>query len=330
MLLGDEYGRMPRTWCAVAIGAMVAGSLAGCSDNRPPIDESQLADISLLGASVQRTLLISTRAENVYVQQCMNDAGFEFFVVDDASQVEAPHESLELFVGEITEESAPTGGYGPYVDSPLFNSGVTAASDDGGAESTQSRSVAYFDSLSEADQAAWGIAFDGGPDGERIVLTDGTSIPAQGCLGEAMDKVHGDALVDYVLLSNKIQRLLLGVNLDNDPGYSAAMTSWRGCMAKEGYAFDSVAQAIAAGVALRGNAVQPTDAEISQAVTDAACQTDANLLEVTLGAVDREARTLVDENLALILAWRELEATLLKRCGEILGFTYEPLLTGSE
>ncbi len=329
-MLGVEYGRIPRTWRAVAIGALVTGSLAGCTDGQPPLDRSQLADISLLGASVQRTLLISTRAENVFAQECMNDAGFEFFVVDDASQVDTPDEALMLFVGEITEESAPTSGYEPYVDSPLFNPDVVAASDEGATESPQSRSVAYFDSLSEADQAAYEIAFDGGPDGERIVLIDGTSIPAQGCLRQAMEEVHGDALVDYVLMSNKIQRLLFSVNLEDGPAYSAAVASWRTCMAKEGYAFDSVAQAIAAGVALRGDDVQPTDVEIAQAVTDVTCQANANLVDVTLDAVDREGRMLVDENLALILAWSELEATLLKRCGEILGFNYEPLLTGSE
>ncbi len=91
-----------------------------------------------------------------------------------------------------------------------------------------------------------------------------------------------------------------------------------------GYDFESVGDAISAGVALRGDAVQPTSEEIDQAVADANCQASSDLPGALHRAFDRQQQQVIEDNLDVLLAWRDLEVMILERSSEILGITYEP------
>jgi hypothetical protein len=157
-----------------------------------------------------------------------------------------------------------------------------------------------------------------------VTLEDGMGIPAEGCVSDAALDVLGDQRFDVYLTFNKVQRLIGQLVLEGDPEYDSAFGSWQTCVAAEGFEFDSVADAISAGVALRGDAVQPTALEISQAVTDARCQAEADLPGATQRAFDRKQREVLDESLDLLLTWHDIEVMILERSSAILGVTYEP------
>jgi hypothetical protein len=304
------------------------GAVSGCSGAPGATEELPIQDVSLLVASAQRTMGIETAAENVLIRDCMAQAGFEFYLPDAGAVDPGVGEgAFILFVNEISEDSAVKSGYGAYVDSPFFG-GLTfeqQVSDDAEfAASAQAHNSEYYFSLSPDDQQAYEIAFDGGPDGERVTLEDGMGIPAEGCIADSARDVLGDERFDVYLMFNKVQRLMSQLDLEGDPEYDPAFGSWQACMADGGYEFDSVTDAISAGVALRGDAVQPTALEIDQAVTDARCQAEADLPGATQRAFDRKQREVLDESLDLLLTWHDMEVMILERSSAILGVTYEP------
>ena len=94
-------------------------------------------------------------------------------------------------------------------------------------------------------------------------------------------------------------------------------------MVEAGYPFESPYEAIAAGVSLRGNSVAATEAETKQAVADASCQQGSGLPEVMQAAYSRVQQSLMEDNVELILAWSQLEESLLARSSEILGVDFE-------
>lgn len=317
-----------RATIGLMIAALAGGcALTSCSNETSPSSSLPPADLSLLVASAQRTMTIVGRAENILVRDCMDEAGFEFYV-ESTANTEIPLENgFALFAGDLTPESAPDSGYGPYVDSPFFSelSSVDGEETDREFSSeAQQRNFDYFANLSADDQAAYNEAFNGGPDAEVITLEDGAQTSAEGCLTDARKEVLGEKWLDVFLTFNKLQMALAQINLEVDPGVLSATENWRACMAEAGYVFDDVSEAIRAGIALRGNSVQPTSEEINQAVADATCRASSDLASVTEQAFERSERQVIEQNLDVLLAWGELEVMILAEASQILGVTYEP------
>jgi len=314
---------------SAAMVLILAGVMSGCSGSESDGSSTDLppADLSLLVASAHRTMTIETRAENILIRDCMQEAGFEFYVESSASTDVPIDEGFALFAGEMTAESAPVTGYGPFLDSPFFQVASSAADDVVAPESSatsEARNADYYFGLSEGDQVAYEQAFDGGPDAQRITFDDGTQTSAEGCLSDARREVLGDQWLDVVVTFNALQLALAQIDISADPEFSAAATDWSACMADAGYAFDSLGDAIVAGIALRGDAVQPTAEEIDQAVADVSCQESVDLANASQRAFDRLERQAIEDNLDVLLAWETLEPMILEHASAILGVTYEP------
>lgn len=316
----------------LALAALVAVSLQGCTTGGRGGEELPIEDLSLLVAGAQRTMTIETRAENVLIRDCMKQAGFEFFIESAAAVVpDVDGGSYALFVGQITEESASTTGYGPFVDSPFFApnepdpSKPSDVDDAAFNESSHARNNKYYEELSPEDQRAYLVAFEGDGDDTRVTLDDGVSIPNVGCLADASREVLGEERLDVILTFNEVQNLMGNLETEGDSDLVAASEDWRVCMLESGYDFETVPEAIAAGVALRGDAVQPTANEIDQAVADAFCQASSDLPGATQRAFDSEQRQVIEDNTDLLLAWQGLEVVILERSSRVLGFTYEPV-----
>jgi len=313
----------------LAVIVILSTSMSACVGSGGPAKEAPFDDVSQLITSAQRTMAIETAAENLLLRECMSEAGFEFYV-QDPTMVDpgVEDEAIQLLVNEITEDSATLSGYGEYVDSPFFgqpNAELEARDDEEFSATSHSRNNEYFNMLSTIDRQAYLVAFEGGPEGERVTLDDGTGIPAGGCIGAAGDEVLGDQKLTVYETFTSVQSLARQVALEGDPEYDAAFESWQSCMQADGYDFASVSEAISAGVTLRGDSVQPTSGEIDQALTDAKCQLQSDLPSVTESAFSRKQREVLDGSLDLLLTWHDVEEMVLTRSSQVLGITYEPV-----
>jgi hypothetical protein len=299
--------------------------LTSCTDvGREPL-EAVPDNLEEILASAHRTMTIKTAAENVLIRDCMQSQGFEFFVdsVVDIEEITG-RQQLEIFIGQLTVETAPTTGYGPYVDSPYFASADAMEDEVDFESSSQGRNSAYYNDLSAADKDAYEVVFRGDSNGTYIQLDDGTGIPTSGCVGEAGKELLGEKLVDVTLAFNRVQNVVAQLNVADDVTLIETSEEWAACMSDKGYNFSSVGDAIAAGVALRGDAVAAQDDEIAQAIADAECQASVDLAAEVIRAYERKQSELIAGHLDDILAWYALEDVVLAKSSAVLGVTYEP------
>ncbi len=312
---------------AAVVISILAGVLSGCAESAGSSTALPTADLSLLVASAHRTMNIESRAENTVVRDCMEQAGFEFYVDSSTPTEFSNDQGYSIFAGVMTAESAPVTGYGPFLDSPYFQAEASTAGgavDPEDSVSSETRNADYYFGLPKGDQVAYEEALDGGPDARQITLDDGTQFSAEGCRAEARRVVLGDQWFDVIVTFNAVQLTLIQLDISADPEFSAAAASWKSCMAEAGYRFDTLGDAIAAGIALRGDAVQPTVEETRQAATDVMCQDLSRLADASHRAFDRLERKTIEDNLDTLLSWEAQEPKILERASAILGVTYEP------
>jgi len=310
----------------VAVAAVsLVGILSGCAKADPrasgqgPVPE----DVLLLVSNAHRTMSIVNQAENILIRDCMVAAGFEFNIDRTTRSYDSPDPSLTPFVGVMTLDDAEQHGYEAFVGSPYFAGAMV--DNDTLAADYEAMNREYREGLSPSDREEYDKAFDGGADKTWIALDDGSAMPAEGCLASSRHEVLGEDWLDVMVTFNAVQMVPLQLDINGDPDVISAGNAWRSCMEDAGYHFDTVSDAIAAGVAMRGVSVQPSAEEIAQAVADVYCQEDADLAQTTQQALDRAQQRVAEENLDVLLAWESVQEGVLQRASDIIGVTYTPL-----
>ena len=326
--MSGSVSRRLRRGFVAAFSSVAVAVTAGCggSDAVGESFDADSVDLSLLVASAHRAMTIENQAENILIRDCMKEAGFEFYV-DLVTPSDFPIEQgFQIYAGVMTSESAPQTGYGPFLDSPYFSSTSSDTDepiDPAETENAETRNAEYYFALSSLEQAAYEIAFNGGHDGTRITLDDGTEISGEGCVADARKEVLGEQWLDVIVTFNSLQMSLGQLDIQSDTEFAAAAMEWRSCMADYGYEFEGLGDAISAGISLRGESVKPTSEELDQAVADVSCQDSADLAGASQRAYERLQGDVVEENVSTLLAWREFESTILERSSAVLGVTFE-------
>lgn len=120
------------------------------------------------------------------------------------------------------------------------------------------------------------LVLSGTGPGDRPTDTDGNPLPAKGCRGEAMHRLHMDADVDA-------PGLLDGYDPLADKRMRAAAKSWASCMKEQGFDYanplDPWNQFTAGHPDLLGNI---SEAERASAVQDVRCKQKTNYLGIAL------------------------------------------------
>lgn len=275
------------------------------SESEPAEAAAVRADLVEIVAGAQRAMILAERAGNVLIARCMEEKGFEFHgpTITDVGGVEHG-----LTVGSLTPESAQEDGYGAYLPSSM-GPDPTDPLLEAGRE--------YYESLSPDDQQRYTEVLMGRGDEDSVVLESGIGINMGGCLGQSRRELLGDRVLEVYEVFNTVQ--FLRVDVSEDPAVREAERAWRSCVQASGYRFERPAEAVAAGVVMRGDAIEPSPEEIALAVADAECRVESGIVQAAEEAFGRLNQEMLRENERLLASWAAMERYVLERSGEVLG-----------
>lgn len=290
-------GPVLRSVLAVVLLAGCAGSAAAGSGTAAPRPSAKAVPAPARSLSSSERAMVHLAQERL-VSRCMRAKGLTYHAVGPSSaELEAEAAGvLERAYGSDNVERARRAGYGP---SRLPR---TAAAGDPVRDHPNTRLV---QSMSPARQRAYTVALFGGPgDMVTLDLPGGTrlSVSVAGCVAEARKSLYGD-----VRRYLRLQFLVENIGGDavrrvlKDPRYARAVAAWRACMAGDGYRYREATDAHAAM------------ADRRTAVRDATCNRSARVAVTGRQLHEEAATTLAAEREGDIQAYRELQATALRR-----------------
>lgn len=271
-------------------------------------DSGVRADLPEIVAEAQRAMILLERAENTLITACMGEAGFEYYAPTDADVVPLVG-SIEI--GNLTPGVADRDGYSLYL--PETTEDLDRISD------LLAKGASYLESLSPSERERYSVALEGEGDANASESESGTEVPLDGCIGEARRELLGDRVLEVFDTFNTVQ--FLQVNIWEDPAVTAALGSWQSCMRDAGYRYEHPDGAVAAGLQMRGDNVEPSEEELALASSDAECRLESGLTSTIEEASIRMNSAAIEENEQLLATWAEIERFVLERAGEALGVT---------
>lgn len=269
------------------------GSAAGVQGNLPEI----------VGRAQQAMILLE-RAENILIDKCMEESGFEFHGPTNAN---VPLRVSQEMIGVLQPEIAERLGYSPYLNPPS-------------EEDTQMRERiaagnAYFESLAPDERVRYIKTLEGQGDQGAIETNSGMRVLVDGCIGEARRTLLGDRLLEVFDTFTLVQ--FLQPDAWAAPEVISALKIWKNCMGKSGFLYEHPNDAVGRGLELRGNSPEASQAEIELASADANCRIQAGLTPLLEDTAARLARDVVDSNQQLLTAWAEIEQFVRERAANV-------------
>lgn len=266
------------------------------------------ADLPQIVAEAQRAMILLERAENILITACMAEAGFEYYAPTDADVV--PFVG-SIGIGALTPEIADRDGYSLYLPEP--------AEDLDQISDLFAKGNSYLESLTPSERDRYFAALEGEGDSSASESESGMEVLLDGCIGEARRELLGDRVLETFDTFNTVQ--FLQVNVWDDSEVAAAVGTWQSCMRDSGYRYEHPDEAVAAGIQLRGDNVEPSGEELDLAVSDAECRLESGLISTIEEASRRMNAAVIEENEQLLATWAEIERFVLERAGEVLGVT---------
>lgn len=266
------------------------------------------ADLPEIVADAQRAMILFERAENTLITACMAEADFEHHAATGA--VVAAFSS-SVGIGSLSPENAVADGYSVYLP--------VAPEDSDQISDLMAKRSSYLDSLSSSERDRYLVALQGEGDATAGESESGMEVLIDGCIGEARQELLGDRVLEVFDTFNTVQ--FLQVNPWDDAAVTAALGSWQSCMRDSGYRFEHPDEAVAIGLQMRGDNVEPPEEELVQATIDADCRLESGLVSAFQEASVRMNSAAIQENEQLLVTWAEIEEFVLERAGETLGVT---------
>jgi hypothetical protein len=302
----------------VSLLSLAGGACSGADESLAGSDsEAGGANLTLTIGQAQRTMVIAQQAENTLVEQCLTKLGYRF-----PNSVNIPVPVVRIPELPFTPETAEHDGYGVYIDNEPPGSGGAERNSLSPAFNT------YVDSLSPTELKQFMSALRGNGDEEAIIVNFGDGgelgLPMGGCTGDARRQLYGERVLEVFETFNTLQFLV--PPSASDPKIQEKDSEWATCMKTAGFTYDSVSDAIEAGIALRGDQVSPPSQELTLATGDAKCRADTDYAATIEAHLAKRDAQLVVENEQLLTSWGELEQFVLSRSGQVLGvdLTSEP------
>lgn len=220
-----------RRYLLIGVG-LLAVIAVGCAraDGTAAVEAPTQEDLDAVYAAVNSPLSLAEQvdlmnAQDRLVEQCMQEAGFDFDLPGQTIKTAFPSGSaisdLETWLF-ADPDTADTSGYGVALE---------AAAREGQPEPVEPIDESR---MTDDELAAFHRTFHGDPDGEIVVQQlDGGSyiLRAGGCHGEALRALYGD-IHDYlaaedvrVFVVNELRMAAFG-----DPAVEDALDKWRSCM----------------------------------------------------------------------------------------------------
>ncbi|MCL8011708.1 hypothetical protein [Streptomyces sp. AS02] len=254
--------------------------------------------------------VLTERAEERLVKQCMERAGFRYW--------EGPIVSAEQRkgYGYVLDdvEWAKKYGFGGQLE----------------AKAQQDRrrdpNISYLKKLSQAERARYDKALDGDGTGRTLSVelpTGGTvRTPGDGCRAEAKDHLYGDYETWFRVKKTAESLTPLYVpDLTRSERFVKALKEWSDCMRKAGHDYADPPR-IRAELEELVDGLSPAEAhavEVPLAVDEATCASTTSLADTARG-LEREFR---DKNLARysdeIAAYQDMRLAALARAKDIAG-----------
>lgn len=307
--------RRPRGSLGLIVAVSMALAVVGCSATAHHSHASQAAGIQLLGPDLSPIQVQSIQhAEQELLRRCLTSKQYTY-IVQDAPLSQFITKASGADLRYIDTAALRTEGFG----FAAGMSGAIAGVDPNAAEN------AYLRSLSPARAQGYSVALYG-TQTEHLTLPDGHKFDFSpgGCEGEMRTRLYGGA-DKYIELFTEAQDV--ASKIDDAVGASSqwqdAMKVWQQCMSSHGYTYgssDEAAHDIGVRYAAPGaNRTLVHQYEMTVAAADATCVDRANLNEVSLALVKKEAASMSDENVRTLLAWDEMEKSALATASKILG-----------
>lgn len=266
------------------------------------------ADLPQIVAEAQRAMILLERAENTLIAACMADAGFEYYAPTSADV--APFVG-SIRIGSLTPEVAAQDGYSMYLPDPAGDLDQIA--------DLIAKGNSYLESLTPSERDRYFAALEGEGDASASESESGMEVLLDGCIGEARQELLGDRVLETFDTFNTVQ--FLQVNVWDDSDVTAGVRAWQSCMQDSGYRYEHPDEAIATGLQMRGDNVQPSAEELDLATSDAECRLESGLISTIDEASRRMNAEVIGQNDQLLATWAEIERFVLERAGEILGVT---------
>jgi hypothetical protein len=147
--------------------------------------------------------------------------------------------------------------------------------------------------MSAAEQLALtgpGVSRPGAAPGPTAQQINGKDMPAGGCMGQAMARLHAnfDASLPGMLDMQSLPRA------QAEPQVQAVIKAWSSCMASQGYSVDSPFHADS--LAPSSSGPSPTAQEIQVAMADVGCKAKTNLVRVWFDAEAAIQKQQIEQN----------------------------------
>ncbi|MEG3630857.1 hypothetical protein [Streptomyces poriticola] len=297
---------------ALIIGAAATGCTASATAGPPSGSTASPSAGNGRELSDAEQILVR-RAEQELIKECMEGAGFEYWV--------GPLPTVDELRGGgyvLTDPDwAKRHGYGSRLQEKLQD---TQRSDP---------NHAYANSLPREERVRYDKTLEGGPSSGMLTaeLPGGGTVrtPADSCQADAKEQLYGDfgswfqAEKTATNLNSLYVPALLG-----DERFTSAVDAWAACMRKAGHAYADPQEA-RAGLAVRTEGLSPEQAyatEVEVAVAEATCATRTPLAG-TAHELEREYRQKeIDEQYGEdVAAYERMSLAALARAEEITGST---------
>lgn len=255
-------------------------------------------DLTLLRADYYNAFDLLDVAERSLANQCMIDLGFEpLRLILPPERIERDYIS-ELGRLALTESGASADGY---LSAPLS---IEAAFVDPREEAQNTLDPAIYDD-------SWFDAWEGAGADTLLPPAPGSDEPpaetnSGGCLGEARSDIgqryDADGLNSSLRTAEQLWNSVFSLT-DSDERYLAASALWSDCMRSAGFNYSTLIEAYADGFTAQ---TADPQASIDQAVADAACQAESNVIAVYDSVWIENQAAVQDSNEALApLAWHQ-------------------------
>ena len=213
----DRFHRLGRVgFIAAVVVALSFG--AGCGgDDEPSANEGKSVD-EIVGLEGDEIVERQKRAENL-IAPCMQEQGFRYTPVDPVVQQAALTGTQKLTEEEFNEQ---------------FGYGITTLFEQRLQASTLGPNQEYYNSLTDAEKAAFDLALYGTDKTATfaVALDTGEFDRLGGCLKEATDEVFGGAelIQDVTVKLDELDDRILA-----DARMIVVIENWSDCMAEAGY-----------------------------------------------------------------------------------------------
>jgi hypothetical protein len=331
---------------ALVLGGLAIGltvSLTGCTDPEvAAFDREAFSAVLADGKQAQEKVEDITER---LARACMEDAGYSIHPVpqkvsEAATPVPGESDNVEIVMGARFMYQADTIDEAGYGASQQERFGYQPGGDDDPFVNDP------FDELSEEEQWAYWMAYDGGhlrdyaaPDGleptppESITVNGREySFPVVGCYADVEQQIHQDAFGDYLSLSHFAREGLAYVafgEFHGDPRLEVGLVDWSDCMADNGYpdlSGPDEAGRLASRLYSDANVFGPGDPgfvdvkaqEIQIAQTDYACNRQVSLDEGRVEIFWEHLEPYAIQHETEVFAWKERTDDALARAQDLL------------